>query len=76
MIKGEEIRLKVNSFFIVIIIGLLFFGVACSKEETKETKEIQSSFPKYTFEKGVFPPSPSGFVKVDETRYEMAKGGF
>ena len=68
--------MKVNSLFIVIIIGLFILVVGCSTEEKKETKNTQSSLPKYTFEKGVFPPSPSGFVKVDETRTEMRRGGF
>ena len=61
------------------MIGLVLFVVGCSMEEAKEvkeTKKTQSSLPEYKFDKGVFPPSPSGFVKVDETRYEMSKGGY
>lgn len=72
MRKGEN-RLKVHSFFIVLIIGLLIFVVGCSKEEATET---QPSLPKYTFKKGEFPPSPTGFVKVNGIDYEMMKGGF
>ena len=55
------------------MIGLLIFVFGCSNEEVIET---QSSLPKYTFEQGVFPPSPTGLVKVNGTDYEMAKGGF
>lgn len=75
MTKGV-IQLKFNSLLIVMLISLVLFVVGCSMEEVEKPEETQSSLPEYTFEKGVFPPSPSGFVKVEETRYEMAKGGF
>ena len=65
--------MQANSFFKPLMIGLLIFVLGCSNEEVIET---QSPLPKYTFERGVFPPSPLGFVRIDETSYEMLKGGF
>lgn len=68
--------MKVNSLFIAMMIGLVLFIVGCSKEEVEKPKETVSSLPEYTFEKDLFPPSPAGFVKIEEMRYEMARGGF
>ena len=43
-------------------------------EEVTET--VQSSLPKFIFEKDEFPPAIIGFVKINETRYKMTKGNF
>lgn len=70
--------MKVSKFLMALIIGLVLFSVGCSKDEESkgEVNKTASDLPEFTFEKGVFPPSPKGIVKVNGNEYDMMAGGF
>lgn len=69
--------MKAKKLLFALLTCLLFFLTGCLKQEVSgEVKEYNSSLPKFSFEKSGFPPYPNGFIKVDDTLYEMEMGGF
>ncbi len=51
-------------------------NIELSNQKATDRNTAQSFLPEFIYKNDKFPPSITGFVKINETRYEMAKGNF